>query len=138
FCQTYCINGHNASQAYKIAYPKANNGHNAHGAKLIAIDSIKQRIEEIQAEVDAESDVTVEEIVKALRFIGFGKVATNKDKIGALTLLGKYKTMYTDKIETSKPIENKVLTPAEEEQELKTRLDRLERARRAPIPICKG
>ena len=59
-------------------------------------------------------------------------------KLKALELFGKYLKLWTEKIETSKPIENKVLTPEEEERELKARLDRLLRAKQAPNPVCKG
>ena len=45
FVNTYLTNGYNATQAYKTAYPECKSGWNAHGARLIAIDSIKQAID---------------------------------------------------------------------------------------------
>ncbi len=62
FCRIYCVNGHNAAQAYKTAYPNTKSGYNAHGARLIAKDSIQQEISHIEAESRAEQGRTVQSI----------------------------------------------------------------------------
>ncbi len=52
FIEHYCTDAKfNASEAYKKAYPNTKNGWNAHGARLIAKDSIKQAITKKKAEL---------------------------------------------------------------------------------------
>ena len=55
FCQEYCRNGYNGSEAYRTAYPKAKTGHSASAARLLANVSIKDRIAEIKEENEAWS-----------------------------------------------------------------------------------
>lgn len=52
FVNAYLTNGYNATQAYKTAYPNCKSGWNAHGARLIAIDSIKQAIGEAKKDLE--------------------------------------------------------------------------------------
>ena len=58
FAETYCGNGHNASEAYKTAYPNCKSGWNAHGARLIAKDSISKEIARIIAKKEVKLDIT--------------------------------------------------------------------------------
>jgi hypothetical protein len=44
FVEEYCRNGFNASAAYKVAYPGCNSGWDAHAARLIGKDSVKDAI----------------------------------------------------------------------------------------------
>lgn len=62
FCRIYCINGHNAAQAYKEAYPNSKSGWDAHGARLIGNDSIQAEISRIEAKAVQESGRTVESL----------------------------------------------------------------------------
>ena len=59
FCQSYCNNGFNASQAYKKVY-NAKNGWDKHSAKLMVKYGIKERIKDIRAANKAENELTVE------------------------------------------------------------------------------
>ena len=52
FINTYLTNGYNATQAYKEAYPNCKSGWNAHGARLVAIDSIKQAISKAKKDLE--------------------------------------------------------------------------------------
>lgn len=52
FVNTYLSNGYNATQAYKTAYPNCKSGWNAHGARLIAIDSVKQAIAKAKKDLE--------------------------------------------------------------------------------------
>ncbi len=45
----------NAAQSYKRAYPGTNSGYDAHGARLIGIDSIKRAINDYKVEIKQES-----------------------------------------------------------------------------------
>lgn len=51
FVNTYLTNGYNATQAYKTAYPNCKSGWSAHGARLIAIDSVKQAVNKAKEEL---------------------------------------------------------------------------------------
>lgn len=62
FIAQYLTNGHNASDAYRVAYPKVKSGWNAHGARLIAKDSVKQEIERKRALMEVRSERTVQSI----------------------------------------------------------------------------
>jgi len=55
FVREYCSNGHNASKAYKTAYPGCKNGYDAHGARLVGKDSIRQAIIEYEAKIELEN-----------------------------------------------------------------------------------
>lgn len=56
FVREYCNNGHNASEAYKTAFPKCKGGWNGHGARLVAIGSIKMAIAAETALIETEDE----------------------------------------------------------------------------------
>ena len=62
FCQAYCNNGYNASQAYRTAYPNCKSKWDSHGARQVVKDSIKKRIAEIKA-VETEKQENSRELV---------------------------------------------------------------------------
>ena len=68
FVQEYVVNGYNASQAYRTAYPGCNSGWDAHGARLVVKDRIKQAISLFQAGVAKEVGVKMQEIVDNARW----------------------------------------------------------------------
>ncbi len=60
------INGHNASQAYKKAYPNTKSGWDAHAARLMGNDSIKQAISDKMVELAEKVEITKESQCKKL------------------------------------------------------------------------
>lgn len=54
YCQEYCRNGYNASQAYKKIY-SAKGGWNKLAAQLMAKNGIRERIEQIKSDIEAWS-----------------------------------------------------------------------------------
>jgi hypothetical protein len=64
FINEYMINGHNASQAYKKAYPNCKGGWNKLAANLMAKNGIKQAIRaemgKIREKVDHTRDIAIE------------------------------------------------------------------------------
>jgi phage terminase small subunit len=58
FIREYTTNGHNATKAYKTAYPDCNIGANVNGSKLLANTSIKAEIDRIEAETGARMDIS--------------------------------------------------------------------------------
>ncbi|KKM05812.1 hypothetical protein LCGC14_1750360 [marine sediment metagenome] len=95
FCAEYTTNGHNASQAYKTAFPRVVSGWNAHGARLIAKDSIKQEISRIEAEYKAEYVADRQE--RQHFWTQTMKTAPNmNDRLRASELLGKSQCDFID------------------------------------------
>lgn len=52
----------NASEAYRIAYPKAKGGHNRLAGQLMANNDIKQAIAKKRAEISKETGMTIEKV----------------------------------------------------------------------------
>jgi hypothetical protein len=50
----------NAAQSYKRAYPSCNSGYEAHGARLIANDNVKQAISQYKAKLQQKVEFTRE------------------------------------------------------------------------------
>ena len=67
FIDEYMINGHNASRAYKTAYPECKSGYNAHAARLIAKDNISaeinKRLDEIRKNMVLTRDAQHERLL---------------------------------------------------------------------------
>ena len=122
------------------SYKKANYSTRYNGWKAEAIKTkhkphIKQAIEDNKASMVAKLDVTVEFIVNKL-LTGLAMAETKQD-LSAMArfseLLGRYKTMFTDKVETNATIVQHT-TPAQEQAQLQARLARLKRLE--DIPDC--
>jgi len=64
FINEYMINGHNASKAYKKAYPDCNGGWDRHGHRLMINDEIKAEITIRMAENKADTSRTIESLDK--------------------------------------------------------------------------
>jgi hypothetical protein len=62
FIREYTSNGHNATKAYKTAYPDCNGGWDKLGARLMGNDGIRAEISKIEAKSAAKSETTVETI----------------------------------------------------------------------------
>jgi len=77
FCQAYCNNGYNASQAYRTAYPNCKSAWDSHGARQVVKDSIKARIASIKAVMAAEDVNSREFVTKS--FLELAKTTKGKD-----------------------------------------------------------
>lgn len=73
FINEYCINGYNASQAYKKAYPKVKWGWNKLAPRLMAKDGIKRAIkikmDELEEKVGHSYEIAVEMLRKRLGWL---------------------------------------------------------------------
>lgn len=115
----------NATKA-AIAAGYAPKGAAVMACRLLKHPRVSQDIEKRMGEIVEKTDVEVGEIVAALRKIAFGgKKATNSEQLKALDLLGRYKGMYTDKIEQRQTTDVLLLTETEW-QERYERRERLE------------
>jgi len=62
FIAEYLTNGHNATDAYRKAYPKCNSGHKENGCRLLTKDNVKAEIARIRAKMELKSERTVQSI----------------------------------------------------------------------------
>lgn len=73
FCQNYIETG-NQSQAYRMSYSCSKMKDKTvweHASRLIADSKVRARVEELQAEMKAKSDITKEKILAELSCIAF-------------------------------------------------------------------
>lgn len=91
FCQEYGKD-RNGARAYRTAYPNCHSGYNAHAARLIAKDSIKQRISRIMAELADKLDLTRDAQYK--RLLGaYDMAVTQKDPRAIKSVLAEINLM---------------------------------------------
>ena len=105
FCQEY-LKGFNATQAATIAgyAPKSAM---VQGCKLLKIDKVKEQIEALKAQKEEKWDIEVEDIVQSLKDgLRMAKAKGNLSAMARfLELLGRYKAMYTDRVQSDTSLE---------------------------------
>ena len=94
FVQAYVTNGMNATEAYKAVYPKhgSEKAAGANAARLIGNDRIQARLAEIMRAGAERAEVTVEQVVRELKLIGFSdirKVVSWRNELVTRTEKGK-------------------------------------------------
>ena len=111
FIEELPVNGWNGTKAAIAAgYSEKSAGVMAH--RLLNNPKITKELEKRMADIAEKTDVEIAEIVAALRLFAFGgKKATNTEALRALELLGKYKGMYTDRLQTEQMEQQPHLTP---------------------------
>jgi len=107
----------NATQsAIKAGYSERSANNNL---PQIFTETVVKAIEEARQEQAKKTDVTAEEIVQELRSLAFKQdqegMVNNGERIRALELLGKYKAMFTDKVQTSTADQSSTMTDTEKE-----------------------
>lgn len=85
FCQNYCNNGFNASQAYKAVY-HAKAGWDKLSSRLMGNDGIKQRIAEIKAKKAAE-EVNSRDLVTKNMFMAAQLCLDKGDMTGYIRIM---------------------------------------------------
>lgn len=84
FCQEFTKCG-NASDAYRIAYPKSlewkNESVNCGASKLMANAKVLQRVKELQKSIEEDNNISKEKIVNRLKQIIFEQDSIGVDKI---------------------------------------------------------
>lgn len=101
FCREYVIDLNATQAAIRAGYSKKTA--NRTGCKLLSKVDIAARIAEAVNEANKRAEVTSEEILANLAEIGRckadGEIVKNSDRIRAWELLGKYKTLWTEKFD---------------------------------------
>ena len=101
FVDQYIICKGNALQAAKLAgYSGDDNTLAQRGHELVKNSKIQAAIAAKTSEIRAIDDISIEYIAKRLHEIEQDKTANKGDKLRALELLGKYKSMFVERIES--------------------------------------
>jgi phage terminase small subunit len=116
FIEALPVNQWNGTKAaIEAGYSPKSAGVMAH--RLLKNPKIAEELEKRMGEIAEKTDVEIAEIVVALRKFAFGgKKATNTEQLKALELLGKFKGMYTDRLQTEQTEQRWELTEREREQ----------------------
>jgi phage terminase small subunit len=84
FVNEYITNGHNATQAYKKAYPDCKSGHKQAGSRLLTNVDIRQAIDTILDDIGAEAGWNVEIALSKLKDV-IKKSMANKQYSSAVS-----------------------------------------------------
>lgn len=82
FIREYTTNGHNATKAYKTAYPDCNGGWDKLGPRLMGIDGIRAEIDRIEAKTGAEMDISRKSQYK--RLLGAYDMAVTQGNVAGI------------------------------------------------------
>ncbi len=99
FCREYCGNGHNATQAYKTAFPNCNGGWDKLGPRLMGKDGIKQEIARLEADTIEDNGLKIKTRLQRQAFwsdMMDETDASRMDKLRASELLGKSQADFID------------------------------------------
>jgi phage terminase small subunit len=90
-----------ASRAYRTAYNTNTTTHAVHVAasKLMKNKLIKARLARLAQKVETRSILTAQQILEELTKLGTQKTLQARDKLKALELLGKYRKLFTERVE---------------------------------------
>lgn len=100
FVEEYCVNGHNATQAYGKAYPDCQKeGWDGHGARLVGIGSVSIAIVALDAELKAKHVKSRQERQNWWSQT-MDEAPNYSDRLRASELLGRSEADFTDKVQT--------------------------------------
>ena len=97
--------GKSADDAYTLC---GNKPHRGNASRMRTKESVRRRIEELQAKGAEKAGVTIERIITEMAKAAFGDVEDAPrwvDKLGALEKLGKYLGMFKEQVEARHTIE---------------------------------
>lgn len=102
FCREYVVDLNGTQAAIRAGY--APRTANRTACKLLTKADISSRIARAVNEANKKAEVTSEEILAGLAEIARsapdGDIVKNSDRIRAWELLGKYKTLWTERVQT--------------------------------------
>lgn len=97
FCQHYLKTGF-AGEAYKLAYGMENDDHaRANASRLLSNVVIKEYIESFHKQMEEQTKITVESVLKGIYEIATKESARDSDKLKAYELLGRHLNIFSDK-----------------------------------------
>lgn len=107
FCMEY-LKDFNTGRAYSVAYnkKKITNAVYSAGCRLLKNVKIQAFLKEYGNKKTEEQGVTIEYIIKGIKDIADKGYAKDTDRLKALELLGRWKKMFTDKLEVEGTVAN--------------------------------
>lgn len=114
YINEYISNGHNATEAYKAAYPKCNKGHSQNAAVLMANPKIRGEIDRRLAKLAEKVDYSIERAVMELnsRF----ELLDKKAKAGDVKAISAQTTILKEKNDILGHHKTRTFIPAKSEQ----------------------
>jgi len=108
FCQEYVKDFNGTQAAIRVGYRKRSA--EVQASRMLSNVKAQQYIEQLKQDLTKDTKVTVEWIAEQLTDIAI-QAEKDSDRIKALELLGRYKTMFTDKqkVEHSGQVINRVI-----------------------------
>ena len=98
FCEEYIIDLNATQAAIRSGYSEKTAG--AVGFENLKKPEIQKKVEELKAAATEKAEVSVQDVLCGIRSIAEDEGATNRDKLKAWELLGRYNGMFTDRIES--------------------------------------
>lgn len=98
FCREYVIDFNATQAAIRSGYSEKTAG--AVGFENLKKPEIQKKVEELKAAATQKAEVSVQDVLCGIRTIAEDEGATNRDKLKAWELLGRYNGMFTDRIES--------------------------------------
>ena len=114
FVNEYEINGHNATQAYKTAYPGCKSGHKQAGQRLLTFVDVKQAMGRLRAKTAKKQAVDRQYCIDKLQHI-VENSTTERNQLTALSLLGDFTGAKRDKAPNTEKIAEMVALMSDEE-----------------------
>ena len=98
FCEEYIIDLNATQAAIRAGYSQK--AARAIAAENLSKPDIQKKVEELKAAATKKAEVSVQDVLCGIRSIAEDEGATNRDKLKAWELLGRYNGMFTDRIES--------------------------------------
>ena len=98
FCEEYIIDLNATQAAIRAGYSQK--AARAIAAENLSKPDIQKKVEELKAAATEKAEVSVQDVLCGIRSIAEDEGATNRDKLKAWELLGRYNGMFTDRIES--------------------------------------
>ena len=98
FAREYIVDRNGAQAAIRAGYSAK--GASQQGSKLLALDKVRARVDELSKVAVSKTDMTVEWVLQNLRREALDAESNAGSRVRALELIGKYHGMFVDRVET--------------------------------------
>ena len=136
FCDEYCTNGFNASQAYKTAYPKSKRNWDSLGHENMVKPCIINEINRQKAEIKANTVASRTVRQKFWSDMMQDNDTPKQERLRASELLGRSEADFTDNISNTVPDQTETLTKEQQIEALRAQIRLLTEADDAGTAIA--
>ena len=106
FIQEYLIDLNATQAAIRAGYSEKTA--EAQASRLLRNVNVREMVDKRRKEIGTRTLITAEEVILGIRKIAEKRDARDSDKLKAFELLGKHLAMFTDKLQHSGEVENKI------------------------------